>query len=162
MHSFILVVSRLYYPQLRAILPASCLVFAVQSLSHVQFLVTPWTTLCQASLPLLAPRICSNSYPLSRWCHPCHPCLPVMSTSSSVTLFSSCPQSFPASGSFSRSQLFSSGDQSIGVSDSVSVLPITIHGWFPFGLTGLISLLPKGLSSVFFSTTAWKHQFLGT
>ena len=79
-----------------------------------------------------------------------------------VTLFSSCPQSFLASGSFSRSQLFSSGGHSIGVSGSASVLPITIQGWFPFGLTGLISLLPKGLSSVFFSTTAWKHQFFGT
>ena len=107
-------------------------------------------------LPVLhhLPEFAQTHVHWNKWSHP--------TISSSVTLFSSCPQSFPASGSFSRSQLFSSGDQSIGVSDSVSVLPITIHGWFPFGLTGLISLLPKGLSSVFFSTTAWKHQFLGT
>ena len=88
---------------------------------------------------------CSNSCPLSRWCHP--------TISSSVIPFSSCLQSFPASGSFPMSQFFTSGGQSIGVSASVSVLPMNIHDWFPLGLTGLISLQPKELSRVFSNTT---------
>ena len=58
--------------------------------------------------------------------------------SSSVALFSSCPQSFPASGSFSMSWLFASDGQSIGASASASVFPMNIHGRFPLGLTGLI------------------------
>ena len=91
--------------------------------------------------------------PLSRWCHP--------AISSSVTSFSSCPQSFPASGSFPVSWLLASGGQSIGASASRSVLPMNIQGWFPLGLIGLISLLSKRLSRVFFSTTIWKHQFSG-
>jgi len=62
--------------------------------------------------PSLSPRICSNSCPLSQQCHP--------TISSSVTPFSSCPQSFPASGSFPRSQLFALGGQSIGFSISPS------------------------------------------
>ena len=73
--------------------------------------------------------------------------------------FSSCPQSFPASGSFPRSRLFASGSQSIGASASVSVLPMNSQGWFPLGLTGLISLLSKGLSRVFSNTTIQNHQF---
>ena len=77
--------------------------------------------------------------------------------SSSVTPFSSCLQSFPASGSFRVSLLFASGGQSIGA--SASVLPMNIQDRFPLGLTGLISLLSKGLSRVFSSTTVWKHQF---
>ena len=95
-----------------------------------------------------------NSCPLSWWWHP--------TISSSVTLFSSCHQSFPASGSFPVSQLFTSDGQSIEASVSASVLPVNIQGWFPLGLTGLISLLSKGLSRVFFSTTIQKHQFFGT
>ena len=86
--------------------------------------------------PSLSPEICSNSCPLSQWCHP---------TISSVTPFSSCPQSFPASGSFSLSWLFESGGQSIGASASASVLPMNIQDWSPLGLSGLI-LLSKGLS----------------
>ena len=76
--------------------------------------------------------------------------------------FSSCLQSFPASGSFLMSQLFISGGQNIGASTSASVFPMNIQGWFPLGLTGLISLLAKGLSRVFSSTTVWNHQFFGT
>ena len=87
--------------------------------------------------PSLSPRVCLNSCPLSQWCHP--------TISSSIVSFSSCPQSFPASGSFPMSQLFTSGDQSIRALASVSVLPVNIQGWFPLGLTGLISLLFKGL-----------------
>ena len=101
--------------------------------------------------PSLSPRVCSNLCPLSQWCHP--------TSSSSVTPFSSCPPSFPASASFIVSLLFASGGQSIGPSASASVLPINIQGWFPLGLTGLISLLSKGLSRVVSNTTAQKHQF---
>ena len=104
--------------------------------------------------PSPTPRTCSNSWPLSWWCHP--------TISSSVVPFSSCLQSFPASGSFQISQFFAWGDQSIGASASASVLPMNIQGWFPLGLTGLISLLSKGLSRVFSNTTVQKHQFFGT
>ena len=101
--------------------------------------------------PSSSPRACPNSRRLSRWCHP--------TISSSVVPFSSCPQSFPASGSFPMSQLFASGGQSIGVSTSASVPPMNIQGWFLLGLTGLISLQAKGLSRVLSNTTVWKHQF---
>ena len=76
-----------------------------------------------------------------------------------VSPFSSCSQSFPASGFFPVSRLFASGGQRIGA--SASVLPMNIQGWFPLGLTGLISLFSKGLSRAFFSNTIWKHQFFG-
>ena len=82
--------------------------------------------------PSPTPGACSNSFPWSRWCHP-----PI---SSSVVPFSSCPQSFPASGSFLMVLLFPSGGQSTGVSVSASVLPMNIQGWFPLELTGWISL----------------------
>ena len=72
--------------------------------------------------------------------------------------FSSCLQSFPASGSFPVSRLFTKGGQSVGASASASVLPIYIQDWFPLGLTGLISFLSRGLSRVFFSSTVGKHQ----
>ena len=88
--------------------------------------------------PSPSPGACSNSGPLSQWGHP--------TISSSVTSFSSHPQSFPASGSSPVSQLFISGGPSIGPSASASVLPQNIQGWFPLGLTSLISLLPKGYS----------------
>ena len=80
---------------------------------------------------------------------------------SSVTPFSSCLQSFPASGSFPMSLLFTSGSQSIGAWAwaSTLVLPMNIQGWFPLGLTGLISLQTKRLLWVFSSTTVWQHQF---
>ena len=103
--------------------------------------------------PSSSPGVCSNSCPLSQWCHP--------TISSSVTPFSFCPQSFPASGSFSVSQLFISDGQRIGVLALASVLLMNIQGWFPLGLTGLI-LLCKGLSGVFSSTTIWKHPFFSS
>ena len=90
--------------------------------------------------PSPTPRACSNSCPSSRWCYP--------TISSSVITFSSCLQSFPASGSFPRSQFFASGGQCIGASASASVLPMSIQGWFPLGLIGLISSQSKGLSSL--------------
>ena len=102
----------------------------------------------------LSPRVCSNSCPLSQWCHP--------TISSSVASFSSCPQSFSVSGCFPMSQLYASGDQNIGASASASLLPMNIQGWFPLGLTYLISLLSKGLSRVLSSTTVRKNQFFGT
>ena len=104
--------------------------------------------------PSPTPGAYSNSRPSSWWCHP--------NISSSVIPFSSRFQSFPASGSFLISPFIASGGQSIGASASTSVLPINIQSWFPLGLTGLISLWSKGLSSVFSSTTVWKHQFFGT
>ena len=101
--------------------------------------------------PPLSPGICSNSCPLSQWCHKI--------IQSSVTPFS-CPQSFPAS-SFPMSQCFASSGQSIRASALASVLPMSIQSWFPLGLIGLISLLSQGLSRLFSSTTVWKHQFFG-
>ena len=99
--------------------------------------------------PLLSPRVCSNSYPLSQWWHP--------TISSSVTLS-------PPALNLSQHQdlfqwVFPSGGQSIGASTSAPVLPMNMQCWFSLGLTGLISLLCKGLSKVFSSTTIWKHQF---
>ena len=95
--------------------------------------------------PSPSPRACSNSCPLSQWFPP--------TISSSVVPFSSCVQSFPASGSFLMSWFFALGGQSIGASASASVLLMIIQGWFPIGLTGLIILQSKGLSRVFFNTT---------
>ena len=95
-----------------------------------------------------------NSCPLSQWYHP--------TISSSVILFSSCPQSFPASGSFQMSQLFTSGGQSIGVSASTSLLPMNTQDWSPLRQIVWILLQSKGLSRVFSNTTAQKHQFFCT
>ena len=102
-----------------------------------------------ARLPCPSPSagICSNSSPLSQWCHP---------SILSVVPFPSCLQSLPASGSFLKSWLFESGGQSIGA--SASILPVNIQDWFPIGLTGLISLLSKELSRICSSTTVWKRQ----
>ena len=97
---------------------------------HVQLSVTPWNT-AHHFCPPLSPGVWSDSCPLSRWCHP--------TISSSVIPFSSCPQSFPASGSFTVSGLFASGGQSSGVSTSASVLPMNIQGWFPLRFLGYIS-----------------------
>ena len=126
---------------------------SVQLLSRVRLFATPWTAVHQASL----------SFPISQsllklmsielvmpfnhliLCHP----------------FSSCPQSFPASGSFQMSQFFTSGGQSIRVSASASVLPMNTQDWSCLGWTGWISLQSKGLSRVFSNTTVQKHQFFG-
>jgi len=119
----------------------SCLTLRTHGLQHAR-----------PPCPSPTPGVYSNSCPLSRWCHP--------TISSSVTPFSSCLQSFPASGSFPLSQFFTSGGQSTGV--SASVLPMNIQDWFPLGWTGWISLQSKGLSRVFSNTTVQKHQFFGT
>ena len=96
------------------------------------------------SCPSPTPRVYSNSCPLSQWCH--------TTISSSVTPFSSCLQSFPASGSFQMSQFFAKGGQSIGVSASASVLPMNTQDWFPLGWTDWISLQSRVLSRVFSNT----------
>ena len=132
--------------------PSLQVVFAVQSLSDVQFFqffVTPWTAACQSSLSftiswsllkLLSIELVMPSNHLVL----CH-----------LLLFL---QSFPASGSFPMNKLFTSSSQSIRA--SASVLPMNIQGLFPLGLTDLISLLSKGLSSVFSNITVQKYQFL--
>ena len=95
--------------------------------------------------PSPTPGACSNSCPSSQWCH--------LTISSSVVPFSSCLQSFPASGSFSVSQYFTSGGQSIGVSALASVLSMNIQDWFPDGLVwspctqGTLESLHQDLSS---------------
>ena len=100
--------------------------------------------------PSPTPRVHPNPCASSQWCHP--------TISSSVVPFSSCPQSFPASGSFQMSHLFTSGGHSIGVSASTSVLPMNTQDWSPLGWTGWISLQSKGLSRVFFNTTVQRNQ----
>ena len=102
--------------------------------------------------PSLSPRVCSNSCPLSQWCH--------ATISFSVTQFSSCPQYFPAIRVFSNDMVLnirSSSGQSIGA--SASVLPMNIQGWFPLGLVGLISLQSKRSPRVFSNITVQSHQF---
>ena len=101
---------------------------SVQSLSRIQLFVTPWTVAHQASLSIKTPGVHTNPCPSSRWCHP--------TISSSVIPFSSCPQSFPASGSFLMSQFFLISCQSIRVSASASVFTMNIQVWFPLGLVG--------------------------
>ena len=132
-------------PQLCACTYA-CMYVSIQfSLSDVSDSLRPYG-LQHTRLPCSSPTpgVYSDSCPSSRWCHP--------TISSSVIPFSSCGQSFPASGSFPMTQFFALGGRSIGASASASVLPMNIQDWFPFGLTGLI-LQSKGLSRVFSNTT---------
>ena len=103
--------------------------------------------------PSPTPGVHPNPCPSSWWRHP--------TISSSVIPFSSCPQSFPASGSFQMSQLFAWGGQSIGVSALTSVLPMNTQDWSPSRWTGQISLQSKGISRVFSNTTVQKYQFFG-
>ena len=126
---------------------------SVQSLSRVWLCDSMDCSTPGLSVHHQLPESIPNSCPLSRWCHP--------TISSSVIPFSSCSQSFPASGSFQMSQLFASGGQNSGVSASASVLPMNIQDWFPLGWTGWISLQSEGLSRVFSNTTVQKHQFFG-
>ena len=134
-----------------------CVVAIVQSLSCVWVFATPWTAALQGSL----------SFTIS-WSLLTFMCveLVMLTISSSATLFSSCLQSFPASGG--KRQLFPNesslhiSGQSIEASASASVLPVNIQGWFLLRLTGLISLESTELSRVFSSTTIQKHQFFST
>ena len=156
-------------------------IYSVQSLSRARLFVTPWITACQASLSItnsqswlklmsidsvmpsnhliLCHRLLyllefAQIHSLSRWCHP--------TTSSSAIHFSSCLQSFPASGSFPVSCLFASRGQSIGASTSASVLPIKIQGWFSLRLSGLISLREFIELKSLLQHHNSKHQFFGT
>ena len=106
-----------------------------------------------ATLPCLSlsPRVCSNSCLSSQWYN--------LTISFSASPFSSCLQSFQASGSFPTSQFLESGGQSKGTSASASVLPMNIQDWSLLGWTDWISLQSKGLSRVFFNATVQKHQF---
>ena len=88
---------------------------SVQSLSHVWLFATPWT----ASCPSPTPKVYSNSCPLSQWNHP--------AISYSVLPFSSCLQSFPASGSFQMSQFF--------LKEITKVNPKGNHSWIIIGRT---------------------------
>ena len=102
--------------------------------------------------PSPSPGNCSNSCPLSQWCHP------TISFSVSLPSPPVLRLSQPASGSFPVSWLFAPGGQNIGASASASVLPMNIQGWFPVGLTVWTSLLlSKGLSRDFSNTTVQNH-----
>ena len=129
-----------------------CILF--QSLSCIWLFVTPWTAAHQASLSI------TNSWSLLRLMY-----IKLVMPSNHLILFipfSSCLQSFPASGSFQISQFFTSDDRSTGVLASASVLPMNIQDRFPLEWNGWISLQSKGLSRVFSNTTVQKHWFFGT
>ena len=102
--------------------------------------------------PSPTPGVYPNSCPLSWWCHPI--------ISSSVVPFSSCPQSFPASGSFQMSQSALRIRWPKYWSFSFSISPSNEHpGLSPLEWAGWTSLQSKGLSRVFSNTTVQKHQF---
>ena len=126
---------------------------SVQPLSRVRLFATPWTAAHQGYPVHHQPLELAQTHVSRQWCHPTIP--------SSVIPFSSCFQSFPASGSFPMSQFFASGNQSLAIA---SDLPMNIQDWFPLGLTGLISLQSKGFSRVLSKTTVQmvqKHPFFG-
>ena len=161
---------------------------SVQLISRVLLFVTPWTAVCQASLPSPTPGISVQfspfqfrrsvmsdslrSHGLQHARIPCPSQIPGVysnscplsrwyhpAISSSVVPFSPCPQPLQTSGSFPMSQFFTGGGQSIGASASASVLPMNTKDLFPSGWTDWISLQYKGLSRVFYNTTVQKHQF---
>ena len=103
---------------------------------ELQHTRSPWSP-----TPGIHPYPCPSSW----WYHP--------TISSSVVTFSSCPQSFPASGAFQMSQHSASGGQSTGISASPSLLLVNIQDWSPLEWTGWISLQSKGLSRIFSNTT---------
>ena len=124
---------------------------SVQLLSRVWFFVTPQTAACQTSLSFAISRSLLKLMSIK-----------LMMPSNHLIFrhpFSSCPQSFSASGFCPVSQLFISGGQSIGASASALGFPMYVQGWFPLGLTGLISFLSKGFSRVFCSTIWCQNVF---
>ena len=154
-HKHIVIVKEIGFVLLMATLTikVKVLISLLSSFSHSVVSDTLWPHGLQHAplpCPLSSPRICSNSCPLSQWCHLIILC--------SVIPFS-CVQSFPKPQSFLMSWLFVSGGQNIGA--SASVLPMNIQDWSPLGLTRLISLKFKGLSRVFSNTTVQKQQFFG-
>ena len=125
----------------------------VQSLSRVQFFVTPWTAALQASLSLLI-----------SWSLPKFMFIASVMPSSHLILWHPLlllPSIFPSIRDFSNESMFASDDQNSGASASASVLPVNIQDWSPLKLTDLISLLSKGLSGIFSGTTVRRHQFFG-
>ena len=109
--------------------------FSLLHFSHSVMSDSLWRHGLQQSRPPCpspSPGACSNSCPLSLWCH--------RNISSSVIPFSFL-KSFPASGSFPVSQLSSSGGQNIVA--SASVLPVNIQDWFPIGLAGWSPCSPR-------------------
>ena len=125
------------------------LMLVLFSLSVVSDSLRPHRLHTRLLCPSPSPGACSNSCPLSWWCH--------LTISFSAIPFSSCLQSFPSSGSFPVSWLLASGGQ--GIEASASVLPMNVQSWFLSRLTGFIFLVPIELSRVFSSTTIQKHQF---
>ena len=117
---------------------------SVQSLSRLWLFVTPWTAARHDSLSITNSQSLLKLMSIELVMPSNHPTI-----LSSVILFFSRLQSFPASGSFSMNQFFAPGGQSIGISASALVLPVNIQDWFPLGWTGWISLLSKGLSRIF-------------
>ena len=124
---------------------------SVDSVRHVWLFATPWTAADQASLSFTISQSLLKLTSIESMMPSNHLiiCCP----------FSSCLQSFPASGSFPMSRFFASGGQRIGASASASVLPMNIQDWFPLGLISLTSLISKELSRVLSSTIVQKHQF---
>ena len=133
-----------YLTYMQSSVQLSCSVVSNSLQSH-------WLQQARLPCPSPTPTPCSNSCPLSRWCHP--------AISSSVIPFSSCLQSLPASGSFPMSRLFTSGGPSIGA--AASVLPVNTQDWFLFRVDWFALLASKGLSRVFSNRAAQKHQFFG-
>ena len=130
--------------------------FVVLSLSRVWLFATPWIQHARPPCPSPTPRVYSDSCPLSQWCHP--------TISSSVPSFSSCPQSFPASGSFPMSQPFASGGQRIGASASASVFPEKCSGlisfrmdWFDLAIQGTLKSLLQHYNSK--ASILWHSAF---
>ena len=128
--------------------------FVVQSLSCVGRFATPCMVACQASLFFTISLSLLKLMSIDWWCH--------STISPSFVPFSSCLQSFPASGTFSVSQFLPSCGQIIGISASASVLPMNIQDSFSLRLTDLISLQSKGLLRVFSNTTVQKLQYFST
>ena len=140
----------LVFQILKFLFSASWYMFSsVQSLSHVQLFVIPWTAACQVSMSI------TNSWSLLKL-------ISINSVMPSNHVILCCPllflpSIFPSIRFFSNESVLHISGQSIGA--SASVLPTNIHDWFPLGLTGWISLQSKGLSRVFSNTTVQKHQF---
>ena len=148
-HNFLFLqfISKVYFINKLLIQSVACFISisSVQSLSHVQLFVTPWTAACQASLSI------TNSWSLFKL-------MSIRLVMLANHLILCCPLLFlpsiiPSIRIFPMNQCFASGGQSIEASTSASVLPINNQDWFPVGSTGWISLQSKGLIRVFSNTT---------
>ena len=142
-----------WYPASLEFITSATTFSSVQSLSHVQLFVTPWTAARQASLSITNSR--SPPKPMS-----------IKSVMPSNHLILYCPllllsSIFPSTRVFSKESALHIRWPNIGASASASVLPMNTHNWSPLGWTGWISLQSKGLSRVFSNTTVQKHQFFG-